>query len=228
LTVTNQGAIVPGTSLTFQAAPLNGLDPSTLSCQMLAGGMAFSLTLPFEQCVVPTGLNGPVLIYVTNDTQPLNGDVNTRFLGDVVAGPLMTFIDVQPEALGNLASGQNGTVINSSPLPGPVGVSGGSDPSVVTATATSTDIADPAAETGTGAIINISTATTVVSTATISPEDANSIIASATGTTLNVSPTPAASLGDDAGALPPSANPSTGPAPDGALTVTGWTIISSS
>ena len=31
LTVTNQGPIVPGTSLTFQAAPLNGIDPNVSS-----------------------------------------------------------------------------------------------------------------------------------------------------------------------------------------------------
>ena len=53
---------------------------------MLAGGMPFSLSLPFSQCVVPDGLVGPVAIYVTNDTQPLANNARDKFLGNVVAG----------------------------------------------------------------------------------------------------------------------------------------------
>lgn len=69
---------------------------------MLVGGMPFSISLPFSSCVVPSGITGPVAIYVTNDTQPLNNNARDRFLGDIVAGPTMAFIDNDPEQLGAL------------------------------------------------------------------------------------------------------------------------------
>ncbi|KAH8094764.1 ferritin-like domain-containing protein [Phellopilus nigrolimitatus] len=104
LTVTNTGTVGAGTSLSFSFAAQSSMsNTSALSCQMLAGGMPFSLSLPYSQCVVPAGLNGPVAIYVTNDTQPLNNNVRDRFTGNIVAGPTMAFIDGTPDALGNLA-----------------------------------------------------------------------------------------------------------------------------
>jgi len=104
LTVTNTDSVQAGTSLTFQFDALSSIsDTSTLSCQMLAGGMPFSLSLPFSQCVVPSGLTGPVAIYVTNDTQPLNNNARDKFLGNIVAGPTMAFIDNKPEAISSLA-----------------------------------------------------------------------------------------------------------------------------
>ncbi|KAG8980271.1 hypothetical protein FRB90_007699, partial [Tulasnella sp. 427] len=71
LKVTNSGAPLPGTKLTFESAGIpSGVDTSTLTCQMMTGGNAFALALPFNDCVVPN-ISGPVYIFIVNGTQPL-------------------------------------------------------------------------------------------------------------------------------------------------------------
>ena len=70
---------------------------------MLVGGASVALSLPFTQCVVPEGITGPVAIYVTNDTQPINNNARDKFIGNIVAGPTMAFIDNKPEVLGQFA-----------------------------------------------------------------------------------------------------------------------------
>ncbi|EJD00858.1 uncharacterized protein FOMMEDRAFT_110235 [Fomitiporia mediterranea MF3/22] len=112
LKVTNTGSINAGTCLQFSFDAQSSIsDTSTLSCQMLAGGMPFSLSLPFDNCVVPEGLVGPVAIYVTNDTQPLANNARDRFTGNIVAGPTMAFLDNSTESLSSLA--KSGSVSNS-------------------------------------------------------------------------------------------------------------------
>jgi hypothetical protein len=69
---------------------------------MLVGGLPFSISLPIDQCVVPSGINGAVAIWVTSDDQPLNGNVVQRGSNAIVAGPLLTFIDSQSETLGQM------------------------------------------------------------------------------------------------------------------------------
>ncbi|KAH9962381.1 ferritin-like domain-containing protein [Russula dissimulans] len=101
LSVTNTGPISVGTSLQFSSSAING-STDGFFCQMLAGGMPFSITLPYNQCVVPSGINGPVAIWVTSDDQALNGGAVDRQSNAVVAGPLMTFLDTQPETLSSL------------------------------------------------------------------------------------------------------------------------------
>jgi len=68
-------------------------------CQMLAPGMPFSLSLPIDQCVVPQGLNGAVAVWVTSDDQALNGGVIDRQSNAIVAGPLLTFIDIEVDEI---------------------------------------------------------------------------------------------------------------------------------
>jgi len=103
LSVTNTGAITVGTSLQFTSPAMNSsTDQSNFHCQMLAGGLPFSITLPLSQCVVPSGINGPVAIWVTSDDQPLNGGAVDRISNAIVAGPLMTFLDTQPDTLSSL------------------------------------------------------------------------------------------------------------------------------
>ncbi|KAK2462308.1 hypothetical protein APHAL10511_005614 [Amanita phalloides] len=114
LTVTNKGAIGPGTLLTFQSPAINGQVPqSQLSCQMMVGGTPNSIVLPLSQCVVPGGVNGPVAIFITRDSQPLVNDVVKRTSDSVLAGPTIVFIDTSPQALGKLivkgASGGSGS-----------------------------------------------------------------------------------------------------------------------
>jgi hypothetical protein len=80
---------------------------------MLVGGLPFSINLPIGQCVVPQGINGPVAIWITSDSQPLNGNVVDRASNAIVAGPLLTFVDVQSDLIGTLVRN------SSNPLPPP-------------------------------------------------------------------------------------------------------------
>jgi hypothetical protein len=109
LTVTNTGAPKPGTQLSFKSAAINGtVSEDKLFCQMMIGGNPFAIVLPFNQCVVPQGINGPVGIWVTNDPQPLINNVRDRATNNLIAGPTMAYIDSQTEILGQLVlSGSN-------------------------------------------------------------------------------------------------------------------------
>ncbi|TDL29184.1 hypothetical protein BD410DRAFT_757878 [Rickenella mellea] len=138
LKVTNSGAPQPGTSLTFDGPGISGADPSSLSCQMLVGGAPFSISLPFQQCVVPSGINGPVVIWVTNSSQPLANSARDRFTGNIVAGPTMAFIDVQPEELGQLARDPNNSNNGGGALSNPT-------TSLVANTPSGTSSSDPSA-----------------------------------------------------------------------------------
>lgn len=105
LAVTNTGAVAPGTKLTFQSDAINGTVPEdSLFCQMLVGGAPFSLSLPFNECVVPDGLDGPVAIWVTADNQPLAANTVNRGNNQnkLLTGPTIAFIDTQPQMLGQM------------------------------------------------------------------------------------------------------------------------------
>jgi hypothetical protein len=117
LAVTNTDVVKPGTKLTFKSAALNGtVGEDKLFCQMMTGGAPFAIVLPFNQCVVPQDINGPVGIWITNDPQPLVNNVRDRATNKQIAGPTMAYIDTKPESLGQLAktgSGGNGTASGS-------------------------------------------------------------------------------------------------------------------
>ena len=76
--------------------------------------MAFSLSLPASQCVVPDTLTGPVAVWITSDDQPLNNNARDRTNLTPVAGPAMFFIDNEPQAISQLvrATGANSTVVS--------------------------------------------------------------------------------------------------------------------
>ncbi|KAK0231347.1 ferritin-like domain-containing protein [Armillaria fumosa] len=116
LTVTNTGAVGPGTLLTFQSSAMNG-SSDNLFCQMLVGGAPFSISLPLSACVVPQGIDGPVALFITSDSQPLLNNVRDRATTQLVAGPTMAFVDSSPQTIGQLvrtsavaSSASNGTV----------------------------------------------------------------------------------------------------------------------
>ncbi|KAK0191486.1 ferritin-like domain-containing protein [Armillaria mellea] len=117
LTVTNTGAVGPGTLLTFQSSAMNG-SSDNLFCQMLVGGAPFSIALPLSACVVPQGIDGPVALFITSDSQPLLNNVRDRATTQLVAGPTMAFVDSSPQTIGQLvrtsgavaSSASNGTV----------------------------------------------------------------------------------------------------------------------
>ena len=74
-----------------------------LFCQMLAGGLPFSISLPVGECVVPEGITGPVALFITSDPQPLINNPVNRATDKLVAGPTIAFIDNRPQILGQLA-----------------------------------------------------------------------------------------------------------------------------
>jgi hypothetical protein len=146
LSVTNTGTISVGTSLQFSSPAING-STDGFFCQMLAGGMPFSINLPYNQCVVPSGINGPVAIWVTSDNQPLNGGAVDRQSNAVVAGPLMAFLDTQPETLSSLVrSGLNSTAASTTTTVSPA--------PAATTTAAANNAAAPAAQSNSGVIAN--------------------------------------------------------------------------
>jgi len=102
LKVTNTGALAPGTTVTFDSPALSGLSRSTLSCQMMTGGVANAASFPIDQCVVPQGLEGPVYIFITNTTQPLLNSQQNQNVASIVAGPTGGFIDTRQESASQL------------------------------------------------------------------------------------------------------------------------------
>jgi hypothetical protein len=113
LIITNQGPVQPGTLLTFQSSAMTGAQNS-LYCQMMIGGLPFSLSLPMSQCIVPGGVNGPVAVFITNDTQPIANDAVNRTPNSLVAGPTILYVDTSPQTLGQFVvnggnQGSNGT-----------------------------------------------------------------------------------------------------------------------
>jgi hypothetical protein len=69
---------------------------------MLTGGLNATISLPIDKCVVPEGINGTVAIFITRDAQPLSGNVIDRENQPVIAGPVMTFVDVKQDPFGSL------------------------------------------------------------------------------------------------------------------------------
>ena len=70
---------------------------------MLIGGLPNSVPFPLSQCVVPTGIDGPVAIWITSDSQPLVNNPIDRAVDKQVAGPTIAFIDTKSQLLGQLA-----------------------------------------------------------------------------------------------------------------------------
>lgn len=114
LAITNTGSVGSGTKLTFSAATINGTVPeSQLFCQMMLGGMTNSITLPFNECVVPEGINGPVGIWITSDNNPLVNNVRDRATDKLIAGPTMAFIDNKAQTIGALVRGAGSVAVTS-------------------------------------------------------------------------------------------------------------------
>jgi len=167
LTITNTEVVTVGTTLTFSSSAISN-NTGNFHCQMLAGGLPFSISLPLSQCVVPDGLNGPVAIWITSDDQPLNGNVMERQSNAIVAAPTMAFIDVQVDAFSVLIrnKGSNSSSNNSSNSS-----SSSFNPSINS---------------------NSSLASTFTSTTTVSPSDAAAILSSLSVSTLAPTATPSA------------------------------------
>jgi len=198
LTVTTTGSIQPGTTLSFKSDAINGtVSPDKLFCQMLTGGLPFATALPFSQCTVPQGINGPVAIFVTSDSQPLAASVVDQATDKLIAGPTMAFIDTQSDMLGQMVRTGSGGSGNSS------------------ASASASNTTSTIAPSDASSVI-ASASTESTATATSGSADASATAAA------NAASSP--SSGSAAGP-PPSTT--TGPSPDGRVVVNGWTNVPS-
>ncbi|KAF9480245.1 hypothetical protein BDN70DRAFT_805590 [Pholiota conissans] len=201
LSLTNTGSVGPGTQLSFSSPAITSSnDTSKFFCQMLIGGAFASIPLPFDNCVVPSGINGPVAIFVTSDGQPLVNNVRDRATTQLVAGPAMAFIDTQPQMLGQLAR---------------VGSASGTD-----GTSTSTATISPAQASAIVSSAGSTTAESASATATASSSSSTDSAAPAASSS--------AVLSASAPEVPGTPNTFVGPNADGSINVQGWSNLSSS
>lgn len=107
LTITNT-QVEEGTLLTFTADGMS-TDTDGLFCNMIVGGAPFAINLPLDECVVPPGINGPVAIWITSDSNPLINNVIDRDTTKQVAGPAITHVDSNPDLLSELVRSPSGT-----------------------------------------------------------------------------------------------------------------------
>jgi hypothetical protein len=220
LSVTNTGSIGPGTKLSFKSAAINGTVPEDkMFCQMLLGGQPFSIPLPFNECVVPNDINGPVAIFITSDGQPLVNNVRDRATVKTIAGPTMAFIDTKPERLGNLAKTGSAEGGSSSSETKP-SESGASESKPSKSNASEGSSASGEGKSSSGSEGGTPTSTSVTTT-TISPSEASAVISSAGSepSAASASEKPASPVNNAASSGP---NMFTGPSPDGTVTVMGW------
>jgi hypothetical protein len=214
LAVTNTGAIQPGTLLAFNSTAINStVSDNNLFCQMLAGGMPVSLSLPLSQCVVPQGINGPVAIFVTSDSQPLDANIVQQAPDSIVAGPTMAFIDTQSDDLSQSVNPVAGKSINGTSS----GASAGNSSVPPSTTTISPSQASSIIASASTISLNPGVATAAVSTAT-----GSSISPSASPSATGIPPSNAAGSGP---ASVPQPILFTGPSPDGHVTVNGWTNL---
>ena len=161
---------------------------------MMVGGASFAITLPYEQCIVPDKIDGPVALYVTSDSQPLANNIRDQATNTIVAGPTMAFIDTVPQDLASLAitgsapSGSGSNSTSTSVPPPDASVSSALPTDSAAATATATD----------SAVVGSSTSLT-----TILPDVASSIISSAQATDAAA---PTGVVDNSAGVMPPIAS----------------------
>jgi hypothetical protein len=141
-----------GSQIQLNSTAISG-DTSNLSCQMIVGGASQATVEPFQSCIVPSNITGPVAIFVTNSSTPLDADVTKQDNSIVLAGPVMTFIDTTPQTLGTLARN-----VGQQALPSPSSSSSGSSLGSSSSNSTSS----------TGVTVNSSNGTTSVSGATSS------------------------------------------------------------
>lgn len=182
---------------------------------MMAGGLPFAISLPYNQCVVPAGINGPVALYITNTTQPLANDLTVQFGGSVVAGPTFAFIDIDPQTLPALARNMNVTIADTATIsPDQASSIMASASGSPTGTVTDLPIATGSATDSVSDLLPTATATGTDSSSPTAPANVASGGASGNST-------------GDLGSIQPAggANIYTGPSGDGNLSVIGWSSV---
>ncbi|GAA6017589.1 hypothetical protein JCM10207_001216 [Rhodosporidiobolus poonsookiae] len=89
-----------GTQLSFSS--IDSLDTAALSCQMIVGGAPSAVVFPASSCSVPSGIDGPVAVYLTNVDTPLASNLVIQNTLEIVAGPAIIFVDIQATLLSSL------------------------------------------------------------------------------------------------------------------------------
>jgi hypothetical protein len=232
LTITNTGTVTQGTSLTFSSSALNSsVDLSNASCQMLIGGNPISISLPYNQCVVPNTVNGPVAIFITSDNDPLQPDpVNRASANNILAGPTVAFIDADQELIGQMVRTGTGTAAASTTTST---ISPAAAESIVASGTAVSSGAAPVATDSASSIATSDSASNATSTATSdSASNATSIATSdsASNTTSTATSDSASNATSSATATnglssDPSVDTFTGLAPGGAINVIGWSNV---
>ena len=230
--ITNTGIVTPGTKLTFDSPGLAKAEGREISCQMLVGGNATALSLPIDECIVPTGINGPVAIFLTIDPQPLSADVTTQNAEAILAGPAIAFIDSVPDALGALVrQGPNPVQITDQITPsqandllssasGAILTDTATDP-LATATDSLATAVDPLA-TATDSLATDSLATDSLATDSLATDPLATATELLRPEASDVAPTDTGSF--DATPAEANAAPTSAPAPEGPVNVIGlWT-----
>ncbi|GAA5977706.1 hypothetical protein JCM10908_005065 [Rhodotorula pacifica] len=90
----NTGVFRTGSQIVFEVIDIN-IQIETLFCQMIIGGSPIAHVAPASACYVPSGLDGPVAVYLTSNDTPLATDVVIQNQLTIVAGPGLIFIDEQ-------------------------------------------------------------------------------------------------------------------------------------
>jgi hypothetical protein len=77
-----------------------------LLCQILTGDQNSTVVLPLDKCIIPSALDGPAAVYITNASVPLSNDILTRQNQNntIVAGPTLIFIDSVRDELAELVT----------------------------------------------------------------------------------------------------------------------------
>lgn len=218
LTITNTETVTTSTSLTFSSTAINGTTDGFF-CQMMLGGAPFSIPLPFDQCIVPANVNGPVALYITSDGQPLANNIRDQASNSIVAGPTMVFIDIITEELGTLARPSGAALSNGS------GSSSSSSATASAAASTSSSVTTITPDQASSILASVEPSATL----TVSDSAAAAATATGTGSAAAAAATAgsnnAASGSTSVVLAPGGPNMYTGPTGDGSLTVVGWSTV---
>ncbi|BGP33870.1 hypothetical protein JCM10296v2_005676 [Rhodotorula toruloides] len=95
-------AFLVGSRIEFVTIAQIGIQ--VLFCQMIVGGAPVALVFPAHSCIVPSGISGPVSVYLTSTSQPLASSTIIQNTAVIVAGPALIFVDVQVTLLSSLFS----------------------------------------------------------------------------------------------------------------------------
>lgn len=60
---------------------------------MIVGGAPIGQVFPANSCIVPSGIDGPVAVYLTNSNTPLNTNILQMDKSIIVVGPALIFVD---------------------------------------------------------------------------------------------------------------------------------------